>query len=67
MATPTKQALQGSGAGWGYETHCCRGAPTRTTFRRAQSYQGSVTIPGQYQCSSTPSAPTANGGKGPKR
>ena len=35
MAKPTKQALQGSGAGWGYETHYCRRAPARTTFRRA--------------------------------
>jgi len=40
----TKQALQGSGVGRGYETHCCRRAPARTTFRRAQSYKGAATI-----------------------
>ncbi|ODM14312.1 hypothetical protein SI65_10236 [Aspergillus cristatus] len=67
MATPMKQALQGLGDGWGYKTHCCGGAPARTTFRRAQSYQGAATIPSQYQCGSTPSTPTASGGKGPKR
>lgn len=33
----TKQDLQGSGAGWGYETQHCRGAPTRTISRETQS------------------------------
>ena len=44
MATPAKQALQGSGAGWGRETRWCRGTPTGTTVRRVQSYQGAAKI-----------------------
>ncbi|ODM15777.1 hypothetical protein SI65_08617 [Aspergillus cristatus] len=67
MATPTKQALQGSGNGWGYETHCYRGAPTRTTFRGAQSHQGAAAIPSLHQCSSTPGASTTGGKKDPER
>ena len=51
----------------GVMRHYCRRIPTRTTFWRAQSYQGAATIPSQYQHSSTASTPTANGGKGPKR
>ncbi|ODM16942.1 hypothetical protein SI65_07340 [Aspergillus cristatus] len=66
MATPTEQALQGFGDKWGYETHGCRGAPKRTTFRGAQSDQGSATILSQHQCSSTPGASTTNGGKSPE-
>jgi len=55
MATPTKQALQGPGDRRSYETHYCRRISTRTTFRRAQSYQGAATIFSQYQHYSTPS------------
>ena len=37
MATPAKQALQGSEAEWGHETQRCRGAPTRTTSREPKA------------------------------
>jgi len=63
MAAPMKQALQGPGDRRSYETHYGRRISTRTTPRRAQSYKGTATIPSQYQCSSTPSAPTADGGR----
>ncbi|EYE91631.1 uncharacterized protein EURHEDRAFT_416312, partial [Aspergillus ruber CBS 135680] len=52
---------------WSHETNYHRRISTRTTPRRTQSYKGIATIPSQHQCSSTPGAPAADDGKGPKR